>query len=64
LAAWYASPFDELADQREHPGDRVGRARLVVGRDHAERGGVLVHRLDEPAGERIDRFAVRPRPAG
>ena len=53
----------ETRDQRLHLRHVVGGARLVVGAQHAERVGVLVHRGDEAVGELADALAVLLRAA-
>ena len=53
----------ERLDHAEHLRDELGRARLDVGPLDAERAFIVVHRADEPVGQRLDRLAVLDRAA-
>jgi len=48
----------EPGDHLEHLRHELGRARLVVGLFHPERGRVLVHGADEARGQLADRLAT------
>ncbi len=50
-------------DQAQHLRNELRRARLLIGRQDAERGEVLLHRLDEARRERGHRFVVLRRTA-
>jgi hypothetical protein len=51
-------PRLELRNHLQHAGHVLGRSRLEIRLLHAERRGILVHRLDEARGEALDRLLV------
>ena len=54
---------DQSADERQHLGHVVGRARLKTGALDAQGVGVLVQRLDHAVGQGADGLAVFQSPA-
>ena len=52
---------DQPLDHRDHLRDVVGRARLDIGRQGAERRHVLVKARRGARGQRVDRLAVLAR---